>query len=88
MDFREHLLAALTEPVEPMDLTAPAEVLIRVPWTTPTTNENAFARTLELADMRDAVVCRECRRPLAVGHGVGGWLCEDCANELHPRDEG
>jgi len=65
--------------VEPMDLTAPAETLIAVPWTTPTTNENAFARTLELANMQDSVVCRECRQRPADNHGIAGWLCDGCA---------
>lgn len=66
MDFRERLLAALSEPVEPMDLTASAETLIAVPWSTPTTDENAFARTLELADMRDAAFVIKRQEPVTV----------------------
>jgi hypothetical protein len=45
------LLADGGAPVEPIDLTAPASVLVSVPWTTPTTDENALDRTLELADL-------------------------------------
>ena len=49
---REEFLADLTggELVEPIDLTAPPEVLVAVPWTTPTTDENALARTVQLAE--------------------------------------
>lgn len=88
MDFRERLRASLAEPVEPIDLTAPAETLIAVPWTTPTTDGNAFARTLELAGMRDRVLCATCNRRTADYHGADGWICDDCENELHPRYEG
>ena len=76
--------------VEPMDLTAPAEVLIQVPWTTPTTDENVFARTLELADSRDAVQhCRVywgshgCTHPR--GHSPEiSHACDCCTCEQHP----
>lgn len=79
---------ARIEDVEPMDLTAPARVLIEVPWTTPTTDENAFARTIELANSRDRVLCEECGRRTADYHGVDGWICDACENELRPRYEG
>ena len=66
MDFHERLQTALSEPVEPMDLEAPAKTLVLVPWTTPTANENAFARTLELADMRDTAFTVTRQEPVTV----------------------
>lgn len=81
-------ILARAEDVEPMDLAAPAETLIEVPWTTPTTDENALARTLAVSAMRDRVLCAQCKQRTADYHGADGWICDTCDEELHPRYEG
>lgn len=36
----------------------------------------------------DPILCEECGTEPAGLHGVDGWLCDDCLDELYPPHEG